>query len=295
MLGIVSKSVNYQERLNNFLSDNLKQDNSFMSVRLLDAMNYSLLNGGKRIRANFVYNIGINFGIKLDILDYLAAAIEVIHTFSLIHDDLPALDNDDYRRGKEANHIKFDEATAILAGDSLIFHAFYLLTKLKDKGISSDIIIRMINYLSLNAGHLGLVGGELMDIEAEGKNCDYEQIKKIYILKTAYLIKTAFILPSLLVNKDEDFIDRLSLSGENLGIAFQIQDDLLAFIGDKEKLGKPFESDQKNNKSTIVSVMGIESSIQERDKFFNESVKIMAEMELHNVIDLAYFCIERKF
>lgn len=225
---------------------------------LAEGMKYSVLNGGKRMRPILLFLILEILGEKIEKGVKTAIALEFIHSYSLVHDDLPALDNDDYRRGKLTTHKKFGEAQAILIGDALLTHAFYLLSE-KNKNIIEDKkIIEIISKVSLYSGINGMIGGQMIDIESENVKIDKETLKYIHTNKTGKLIKLPVEIACIIANADEKLRKDLSEYAELIGLAFQIKDDILDVEGDFEELGKETEHDI--NKSTYPSIYGMEES-----------------------------------
>ena len=276
------------DRLNELLDVN-------MSSIVLDAMKYSVSNGGKRIRpilaiefsklVNGNVDCGLNFG----------CAVEMIHTYSLIHDDLPCMDNDDMRRGKPSCHKRFGEDNALLAGDALLTEAFMTLT-LKNN-IPEKNIVSAVKYLSAFSGINGMVGGQVLDLQFENKKPTVEEILKMYSLKTCGLIKASCVLGCLAGDKcDENKISAAIDYAENLGIAFQIQDDILDIEGDSKALGKPVGSDIKNDKSTIVKYLGLEKSKELVVEYTNKAISSLEifENNTETLEQLAYMLVDRK-
>ncbi|OGI08574.1 MAG: hypothetical protein A2Y40_04595 [Candidatus Margulisbacteria bacterium GWF2_35_9] len=229
---------------------------------LIDAARYSSLNGGKRIRGVIALTMGSLLSSKLDFMP-LAAGIELIHTYSLIHDDLPAMDNDDYRRGKLSCHKVYGEDIAILAGDFLLTFAYLQFSEALSKhGFESDNIVKTISYLSKQIGLNGMVGGQIIDIESTNKKIDLTLLKKMHALKTGAFIEASFISPLILLNGKPDLIPGFDLSkySKNIGLLFQLIDDILDEIGDSEKMGKKQGSDKKLNKATYTSMLGLKNA-----------------------------------
>ncbi len=229
-----------------------------LNEKLARAMEYSLFSGGKRLRpvllmaaADAVNGTGENFLTT-------ASAVEMIHTYSLIHDDLPAMDDDDYRRGKLTNHKVFGEATAILAGDALLTLAFEVLTR--QKNTTYTAILSVIREISTAAGAGGMVGGQVIDLESEGKTIDMATLKKMHLGKTGALFKAAIRSGAILANANRIQLAALTNYAENFGLAFQITDDILDVTGDEKNLGKPVGSDAKNHKSTYVTLTSLETA-----------------------------------
>jgi len=256
------KTSDYQRRINSFLN-NFLQKNYSQSIRLIEALSYSLLSAGKRIRPLLSYATAEALGVDLKQADYVAASVEMIHAYSLIHDDLPAMDNDDIRRGRPTCHVKFDDATAILAGDALQAMAFEVLSQIETEPI---IIVKLMRKLSLSCGATGMAGGQSLDLESENMNLDKLAMDNIHQLKTGALISASLEMTGLLFNnysegKSEDK-SHLALKqyAHDFGMAFQIIDDVLDVIGDEAQIGKPIGSDESNNKSTYPAIMGLEAS-----------------------------------
>lgn len=275
------------ERLDCLLSEN-------MSSIVLDAMKYSVSNGGKRIRPflamEFAKACDGNIEAALD----FGCAVEMIHTYSLIHDDLPCMDNDDIRRGKPSSHIAFGEDNALLAGDALLTEAFTILTD--TKGIPSENIVRAISYLSSYAGINGMVGGQVLDLQFEETKPTIEEILKMYSLKTCGLIKASCVLGCLACEIfDESKITAAIEYAENLGIAFQIQDDILDIEGDANTLGKPIGSDTKNDKSTAVKYYGLEKSKELVKEYTDKAILSLDvfENDTETLKQFAYMLINR--
>lgn len=251
------KDKYYQQRINDFMQDFL-QTNYAQSTKLVNALSYSLMSGGKRIRPLLSYATAEALGVDLNQADYVAASVEMIHAYSLIHDDLPAMDDDDIRRGKATCHVEFDDATAILAGDALQAMAFEALSQIKADAV---IVVKLIKMLSYSCGALGMAGGQSLDLESENMQLDKKSMDHIHLLKTGALIAASVEMVGLLSPNNNDKINQsLKQYGYNFGMAFQIIDDVLDVIGDEATIGKPVGSDESNNKSTYPSIMGLESS-----------------------------------
>ncbi|MCF6288559.1 MAG: polyprenyl synthetase family protein [Proteobacteria bacterium] len=257
MIDFNEKNEFYQKRINTFLT-NFLTTNYSQSNRLIDAMSYSLLSGGKRIRPLLTYATAEALGLDMKRVDYIAASVEIIHAYSLIHDDLPAMDDDDIRRGKATCHMQFDYATAILAGDALQAMAFEILSLAEAE---PQIIVKLIRKLSFSCGAYGMAGGQSLDLESETLNLDSKSIDHIHLLKTGALISAAIEMVGFLDAECSEIVKAtLKQYAFNFGMAFQIIDDVLDIIGDEKKLGKPIGSDVTNNKSTYPSIMGLETS-----------------------------------
>ncbi len=260
---------------------------------LLEAMDYSLLAGGKRIRPSVLLEFYNICGGTEDALDF-AAAIEMIHTYSLIHDDLPCMDDDDFRRGKPSCHKKYGEANALLAGDGLLTHAFYLASTSK---INPEFKIKAIEKLSSYSGVHGMIGGQVIDLLNEEKSCDLETVLKTYTLKTANLLMASATMGCVLAGANDKLVNAAEEFAYNLGIAFQIQDDLLDYFGDEKKLGKPVGSDVKNDKNTYVSIVGVEQAIQDVFDYSKRAINALNPFgdKACGLVELTNSLISREF
>jgi geranylgeranyl pyrophosphate synthase len=246
-----------QKRINQFLVT-LLPNVQVTPSHLHEAMHYSVLNGGKRIRPLLVYLTGESLGISLSILDYPAGAVELIHAYSLVHDDLPAMDNDDLRRGKPTCHKAFDEATAILVGDALQSLAFKVLAE-SNSPLSPSAQIEMINCLALASGSHGMAGGQALDLKAIGQKLTYNQLKRIHQLKTGALI-AACVKMAMLAGEVKDYTltDSLVSFAKYIGLCFQIKDDILDLEGQTIILGKQAGTDSSKYKATYTTIQGLE-------------------------------------
>ena len=263
------------------------------------AMRYSVLSDSKTIRPALVLASGeLNNNLTKNSLITLATAIELIHTYSLIHDDLPCMDDDDIRRGKESSHIKFGEANAILAGDALHDLAFEIISTDKDMNDASKI--KAVNILANASGAKGMVLGQHLDNESEKskENIDIKSIKKIHTLKTGKLIKAAVEMGQIESSLNKAEINMLLEFGSKIGLAFQIFDDILDETGETSELGKRAKSDQKNNKQTYVKIVGIDESAKIANKLLDESINLIDELRVRDKIEplksLAKFMVNRK-
>ena len=267
--------------------------NPALEEKLSQAMEYSLMSGGKRLRpillmaaADAVRGNGEKFLT-------VATAMEMIHTYSLIHDDLPAMDNDDYRRGKLTNHKVFGEATAILAGDALLTLAFEVITR--QKNISPEILLKIVQEISTAAGAAGMVGGQSIDLESEGKKISMATLQKMHLGKTGAIFKAAIRSGAILAGANSQQLDALTIYAEKFGLAFQITDDILDVTGDEKNLGKPVGSDAKNNKSTYVSLTSIDAAKNLAQKAVDEAVDALKNFgtEADFLRDLVKYLIGR--
>jgi farnesyl diphosphate synthase len=226
-------------------------------ARLHQAMRYACLNGGKRIRARLVYATGELFALPEPMLDPAAAAVEMIHAYSLIHDDLPAMDNDALRRGKPTVHIAFDEATAILAGDALQALAY---SSLADCDWPDAMKVRALQILIHASGSRGMCGGQQLDMDASGKTLSLEQLQQVHALKTGALIKAAILIPATLAKADAQCTALLTAFADDLGLAFQIQDDILDVEASTQQLGKSAGKDAAQAKATYPALLGLDGA-----------------------------------
>ena len=271
----------YLKEKTNFFETELKKELQELSYpeTIAKGMEYAVLNGGKRLRPFLLFatlellNEDINKGVKS------AIALEMIHSYSLVHDDLPALDNDDYRRGKLTTHKVFGEAEGILIGDSLLTHAFYVLSQKNLEFLSSEQIVNIISKTSEYAGINGMIGGQMIDIQSEDKKIDLETLKYIHSHKTGKLIRLPIEIACIIANLEKEKREVLEEYADLIGIAFQVKDDILDVEGTFEDLGKPVGSDVDLHKATYPSILGME-----------ESKKI-----LNNTIEKAKEIIKNKF
>ncbi len=235
--------------------------------RLHEAMRYSMFAGGKRLRPGLAKATFDMFGGKGDKIWLATSALEMLHTFSLIHDDLPCVDNDDYRRGKLTSHKKFGEATAVMAGDALCIHAFEMMGKTGNA--------KAIELLAHLLGTYGMIGGEMTDIECEGKTVDLEIVDYIHYHKTAALIEAALLVGAMLADASESDMEIIRSYGRSIGLAFQIVDDILDIVSTTEELGKDAGSDIEKGKATYPSIVGLEKSRERARELYEESIKAL--------------------
>lgn len=255
---------------------------------VLCAMNYSLLAGGKRLRPILMHETYQLFGKENAAIEPFMAAIEMIHTYSLVHDDLPAMDDDEYRRGKKTTHVAFGEDMAILAGDALLNYAYetaakaFSLCKGQDSFANMQAIAKALQILTSKAGIYGMVGGQTFDVEAERKETvlNEKQLLFIFELKTGALIQSAMMIGAVLGGAAEEELAVISDAAGDIGIAFQIQDDILDVVSTQEVLGKPIGSDAKNNKITYVTIKGLEQA--------KKDVAMYSERALAGLASLSY-------
>ena len=242
--------------------------------KLHEAMRYSVLNGGKRIRPILTYGTGMALGIPLEQLDGPACAMELIHVYSLVHDDLPAMDDDDLRRGKPTCHKAFDEATAILVGDALQALAFQILAQDRAMLAAAEPRLAMIQHLAMASGSRGMVGGQAIDLASAGKTLSIAELEDMHVHKTGALIRAAVMLATMgAPSANEDIAAKLDHYAKCIGLAFQIQDDVLDVTGDTHTLGKTQGADQALGKATYPALIGLEASKQEALELVNQALK----------------------
>ena len=283
-------------RINEALLESLPEENF---SEITKAIHYSVMNGGKRLRPQLMLLMAD--ALKVDVsnktIDLMAAAGELIHCYSLIHDDLPAMDDDDFRRGKLSCHKKFDEATAILAGDAIQPLSLEILTSIEDNNLSDSTKSKIINVFAKACGPKGMVEGQNLDIKSESKNLNEDELDRIHFLKTGKLIE-ACILSVCLLKKEirEEEVEKLVEFSEKFGLAFQIRDDILDVIGNEQEIGKPVGSDQEKNKSTYASVLGITKSQLKAEKLSKDAIDILISLpyETQRLEDLCKMIIERQ-
>ena len=252
---------------------------------VIEAMNYSMLAGGKRIRPLLMLEVYRLMGGKEKIIEPFLAAIEMIHTYSLVHDDLPAMDDDMYRRGRKTTHVVYGEAMAILAGDSLLNFAFETACRAFDFGQDPAIIGRALQVLGAKSGIYGMIGGQTADIQSEGmekEKVTEELLLFIHAHKTAALIQNAMMIGAILAKVEPEQVERIEKAAYNIGIAFQIQDDILDVVGNREVLGKDIGSDEKNQKVTYVTLKGMEQARLDVQRLSSEAIELLRSFEQKN-------------
>jgi len=289
-----------------FLNKNLKRiDKAILQSlpsknlsKISKAIHYSVLNGGKRIRPQLVLLMAetLEVDVSQKTIDLMAASGELIHCYSLIHDDLPSMDDDDFRRGKLSCHKKFDEATAILAGDAIQPLALEVLTTINDKKLLPEQKLKIINLFAKACGPKGMVEGQSRDIEAEGKNIKIDALDEIHYLKTGKLIE-ACVESICILKKDlpKKHLRAFLNFAKKFGLAFQIKDDILDVLGEEKTIGKPVNSDSKLNKATYPSIIGLEASQLRAEKLCSEALKILNKLPYNtsNLGKLSKFIILR--
>ncbi|WP_411754461.1 (2E,6E)-farnesyl diphosphate synthase [Serratia sp. (in: enterobacteria)] len=271
----------------------------FNDGKMVEAMRHGALLGGKRLRPFLVYATGQMFGLSLENLDAPAAAVECIHAYSLIHDDLPAMDDDDLRRGQPTCHIKFGEANAILAGDALQTLAFSILADADMPDVAARDRLAMISELAKASGVAGMCGGQSLDLEAEGKQIDLQALEQIHRHKTGALIRAAVRLGALAAGEPgRAALPELDRYAAAIGLAFQVQDDILDVVGETEKIGKRQGSDQQLGKSTYPALLGLDSAKLKAWGLYQEALAALDSLatQSYNTVPLralANFIIER--
>ncbi|MDD4372079.1 MAG: polyprenyl synthetase family protein [Anaerostipes sp.] len=267
-----------------------------MQKTVIEAMNRSVKIGGKRIRPMMMQEVFSIFGGLGQSIHPFMAAIEMIHTYSLIHDDLPALDNDDFRRGEKTCHIVYGEDMAILAGDALLNYAYEVaLEAFRLEPTHQDRVIEALKVLASNPGIYGMIGGQVADVELEGQDLTMEQILFIHHNKTSALIEACFEIGAIMAGAREDQILDMETCGKKVGLAFQIQDDILDVVGEEKNIGKPVGSDEKNHKTTYVSLVGMEQAKEDVSRLSIEALDIMEKYseEKSFLMNLIQYLIHR--
>ncbi len=285
-------SLLYIEPVN---SPNDKLNNTIKAeIKLIDAMGYAVLNGGKRLRPFLTMQVANLLDLPEKSAIKIACAIEFVHCYSLVHDDLPAMDDDNLRRGKPSLHIKFDEATAILAGDALLTLAFETLTD-KDIHEKPEIRLKLVKELAKASGNRGMVGGQMIDLNAH-KNFDITAITKLQHLKTGCLINFACIAPAVLANATKQYMDALINYSHNLGLIFQITDDILDIEGSAEEMGKAVGKDNDHDKATFVSILGMDGAKNKANSLCEKAIEELAIFgeKAHILRQVCHFVIDRK-
>lgn len=265
-----------REKIDAAIRDYYQKKNLPVSHELISAILYSVDGGGKRIRPLIFLDLLEGFGLELTDSHFdVAASLEMIHTGSLIHDDLPAMDNDDYRRGRLTNHKKFDEATAILAGDSLFLDPFDLLAQTE---LSAEIRVELIQALSHASGTFGMVGGQMLDMKGEGQELDLSQLAQIHEHKTGKLLTFPFVAAGIVAQQGLEVLDNLQEAGQLIGLAFQVRDDILDVTADFEALGKTPGKDLVAGKSTYPALLGLDKSYDILKESLNKAEAIFQNL-----------------
>lgn len=282
--------------VNDALADNFDKKSNIQSI-IYDAMEYSLYAGGKRLRPVLMLGVNEMFGENYENVLPFACAMEMIHTYSLIHDDLPAMDNDDYRRGKLSNHKKFGEATAILAGDALLNKAFEVMLKGSLKlDIDKKLALEAMNMIANSSGTEGMIGGQVVDMFCEESINSIEDLEYLHRHKTGAIIKSSAIVGGLIAGATSKELEAIELFADKLGLAFQIQDDILDVEGNEQKLGKPIGSDENNNKKTYISMIGLDSAKKLQEQLTNEAIEALRPFKdkANMLVELCKYLLTRE-
>ena len=251
--------------------------------QIMEAMAYSVTAGGKRLRPMLMQETFRLFGGEGKVVEPFMAALEMIHTYSLVHDDLPAMDNDEYRRGRKTTHVVYGEAMGILAGDALLNYAFETAVKAFDIAPEKSLQIgKALKILAEKAGIYGMIGGQVVDVASCGKGLDEAMLNFIYELKTGALIESAMMIGAVLAGATQEQVRTVEKIASDVGIAFQIQDDILDVTSTQEELGKPIHSDEKNEKSTYVTIKGLDEAAKDVERISEEAVELLQSLNLEN-------------
>ena len=290
---IKNKLIKNSIKIDKFLINYLKQQDKSL---LINPMKYGVISGGKKIRSTVIFDAGKLFNLNQKKLINICAAVECIHSYSLIHDDLPCMDNDSMRRGKPATHIKFGEASAVLAGNSLLTLAFEIISNEKYL-INSKFKNEIIKSLAFCSGHTGIAGGQELDLKFENKKKNFKQIIAMQNKKTGKLFNFCFYAVGVLAKKDKKEKKQLSILGEEIGLLFQLADDFLDIKGSKKLVGKPIKKDKKKGKSTLINLIGYEKSHNYAN---NLKKKILLKLKKHgkkakDLSDIIEFILKRNF
>lgn len=286
----------FQSRINDFLLTKL-DELEVNDEKLLEAIRYGLLIGGKRMRPFLAYTVGEAVGISLEDTDAIAGALECIHAYSLLHDDLPAMDDDDLRRGKPTCHKAFDEATAILAGDSLQTLAFDILANHAFSNGLEQHRIRLIQQLVAAAGYQGMCGGQALDLAATDNTISLEQLEHLHSLKTGALLSAAVLMPAGCAEKtNQEELAKFKEFADLVGLAYQVHDDIIDITSTEEQLGKPSGSDIAANKSTYPALLGLQGAKEKADDLFQQALQALSALPYNTqeLANFATFIIKRK-
>jgi geranylgeranyl diphosphate synthase, type II len=249
---------------------------------IMEAMNYSVTAGGKRLRPLLMHETYRMFGGTGRVIQPLMAAIEMVHTYSLVHDDLPAMDNDQYRRGKLTTHAKYGHAMGVLAGDGLLNYAFETAMTAFDCGEDAERVAKALKILGRKAGIYGMIGGQVVDVQSTGKAVDQETLDFIYELKTGALLEASMMVGAVLAGATEEEVAVIEQIASDVGLAFQIRDDILDETSTLETLGKPIHSDERNEKTTYVTLKGLEQATKDVEEISARGLKRLAELPYEN-------------
>nr|WP_294650362.1 farnesyl diphosphate synthase [uncultured Blautia sp.] len=289
--------MNFQDELTKRTEDAERVIKDFLPAEegfartMAQAMNYSMLAGGKRLRPILIQETYRLFGGEGKVVEPFMAGMEMIHTHSLIHDDLPALDNDDYRRGRLTTHKVYGEAMGVLSGVALLNYAYETMLQAFSLTEDQDRVIRALRVMAEKTGIHGMLGGQSVDVENDGKPLEKEMLDYIYRNKTSALIKASMMTGAILAGADEHEVSVVEEAAGNIGLAFQIQDDILDVTSTDEELGKPVHSDEKNNKVTYVTLFGIEKASEQVEMLSEKAVELLKSLNKNN--EFLYLLIEK--
>jgi geranylgeranyl pyrophosphate synthase len=284
----------HQQRIEQALSNRLPKTNDLSSEKLIEAMRYATLNGGKRLRALLVYATGEALEVNLELLDAPASAVEMIHAYSLVHDDMPIMDDDDLRRGRPTCHKAYGDATALLVGDALQTSSFESLC---DNDISATQKIKMVKILAQYSGALGMAGGQAIDLESVGQSLDLAELQRMHELKTGALIRASVQLGALALHDVNDAtLAKLDHYAHCIGLAFQVQDDVLDVTSTTETLGKAQGADIALNKPTYPALLGLEAAQQKATDLIDQALAALDDLPYNTetLAALAQFVVQRK-
>lgn len=291
--------MNFKEELKNrtleadaVIAKYLPKEEGF-AKQLAEAMNYNMTAPGKRLRPILIKETYQMFGGSKEVVEPFMAAMEMIHTHSLIHDDLPALDNDDYRRGRKTTHTIYGEALAVLSGDALLNYAYETALKAFDFCEDASLVAKALRVLSNKTGIYGMLGGQSVDVMNEGTPLSQEMLDYIYENKTSALIEGSMMIGAVLAGATAEEVAQIEVAGRSLGLAFQIQDDILDVTGSQEELGKPIHSDEKNQKTTYVTLKGIDAAREKAQELSDHAISLVKEDEFLTSL-IEYLMIRNK-
>lgn len=283
------------EEIEKIIKEYLPKEEGYQKT-IMEAMNYSILAGGKRLRPMLMLETYRLFGGTSKTIYPFMAAIEMIHTYSLVHDDLPAMDNDEFRRGRKTTHIVYGEAMGILAGDALLNYAFETAAGAFQLEPENPAVGQAMLVLARKAGIYGMIGGQVVDVESEGTVIDKEKLDFIHLHKTSALLESAMVIGAILAGANKEEQNLVEKAAGKIGLAFQIQDDILDITSTTEELGKPVGSDEKNGKNTYVAFEGLEKSKEDVKKISESAMEDLQKLPYENpfLIELIKELIERK-
>ncbi|CEN26302.1 polyprenyl synthetase family protein [Paraclostridium sordellii] len=287
---------NRVNKIEQILNEYMPKEEGYQK-KIFESMNYSLKAGGKRLRPILTLEACKIVGGEEEDAIAFAVAIEMIHTYSLIHDDLPALDNDDLRRGRKTNHKVYGEAMAILAGDGLLNYAYEIMLKESIGKHDPEKYLKAINEIAKSAGIYGMIGGQVVDIESEGKKIDMDKLDFIHMNKTAAIIIGCMRAGAIIGNATDKQLEDITKYAKNIGLSFQIVDDILDIVGDEAKLGKNVGSDIDNEKSTYPSLIGLEKSKEVANQLIKEAKASINQISKDNAFlnGLAEYIVDREY